>query len=122
MKLYIAGHSQEDSNKVAKLCRDAGHFIMSSWLEEDLSRTSTYSDNDKQRIAEKDFSEVAASDALVLVASSMRIPGGKFVEAGIALGQGKPVYVLGHRENMLMWHPLCQRFDSCENFLTSLYK
>jgi hypothetical protein len=31
---------------------------------------------------------------------------GTSVEAGIAIGAGKAVVVLGHRENRLLWHPL----------------
>ena len=117
MKLYIAGHNQEDANKVADALITAGHEITSSWLSKPFNRTSEYSDAEREKIALEDFNDVAAADALVLLASPKRVPGGKFVEVGIALGQGKPVFVLGHRENMLMWHPNAQQFDSAEDFL-----
>lgn len=120
MKLYIAAHSQEEARKVATLCEDQGHVITSSWLNEDFSRTSSYTEDDKRKIAVKDVNEVLESDALVLLPSPMRIPGGKFVEVGVALGARMHVYILGHRENMLMWHPFTRCFNSAEDFLKSV--
>lgn len=117
MKLYIAAHNQEDARKVAILCAAAGHQITSTWLQEDFKRTAEYTEADKRAIADKDAREVAESDALVLLPSAMRIPGGKFVEVGIALGLGKPVFILGHRENMLMWHSHTICFASAEDLL-----
>ena len=119
MKLYIASHSQDEGRAAAKLCEQAGHEVVSSWLHEDWNKT-TYSDAQRIAIAGRDESEVRMCDALLLLASPRRVAGGKFVEAGIAIGLGKRVYVAGHRENMLMWHPYVERFDSVEDFLTSL--
>lgn len=118
MKLYIAGNNQEEARAVAGILRAAGHTITSRWLEEDFSRTSEYTEQDRERIASIDLEDVTLADALVICASPRRVPGGKFVEAGIAMGQGKTVYVLGHRENMLLWHPQVKRFDSVENFIS----
>ena len=120
MKYYVASHSQDDARKVAKLFTDAGHFVTSRWLEEDFGRTSTYIDEDKSRIAKMDYDDVVDADALVLLSSPFRIPGGKFVEVGIALASNMPVYLLGHRENMLMWHKSVQQFDSAEDLLEYL--
>lgn len=120
MKLYIAGASQEEARRVAKLCQDAGHEITSRWLEEDFAKTSSYTEAERETIAKNDVHDVIEADAMVFLPSPMRIPGGKFVEAGVAIGHGKEVYILGHRENMLMWHPLTTTFDSVENFLRSV--
>ena len=117
MKLYIAAHSQTDANKVATLLCDAGHTITATRLQEDFSRTANYTEAERTAIALKDAVEVAASDGLVLLASPYRVPGGKFVEVGVAIGLGLPVYVLGHRENMLMWHPLTQQYNSVEDLI-----
>ena len=120
MVFYIAAHSQEDAKKVAKLCIDAGHTVNSRWILEDFSRTSSYTDVDKTNIAHIDYDDVVAADALILLSSPFSIPGGKFVEVGIALASHMPVYLLGHRENMLMWHISVQQFDSAENLLKYL--
>lgn len=120
MKLYIAGHSQEEARAVARLCREAGHVITSRWLDEDFSKSGQYTEFDKAGIASVDVSDVMRSDALVLLPSPRRVTGGKFVEAGVAIGQGKNVYVLGHRENILMWHYLVTVFCSAEDMLKSI--
>lgn len=102
---------------MAKLCSEVGHEIIARWLNAEFNRTETYTKSDRVKIAKEDSDDVTAADALVLCASPRRIPGGKFVEAGIAIGQGKRVFILGHRENMLMWHPLTTQFNSVEDFL-----
>lgn len=119
MKLYIAGHNQQEANAVASLCREAGHEITSRWLDKPFNPTEQHTEAERRQIAYEDTADVTAADALVLCASPRRVPGGKFVEAGIALGQMKYVYVLGHRENMLLWHPRVQQFNSVEDFLTT---
>lgn len=118
MRLYIAGSDQKAAGRVAGMCEVAGHQIGSSWLEEDFSNSSGYDDETKERIALLDVHEVGECDALVCLADVRRIPGGKFVEVGVALGLGKRVFLLGHRENLLMYHPLVTQFDSAEDFLT----
>ena len=109
MKIYVAGHSQSECRTVAEMLMRNGHTVTSTWLSEDFARTGSYTDAEKSAIALKDAYEVSESDAMVFLSSPIRVPGGKFVEAGIAIGRGKPVYLIGVRENMLMWHYLvCQ--------------
>jgi len=117
MKLYIAGHSQEEARRVAGMMKEAGHEITSRWLDEDFSKVPEYTDADRANVAKTDVDDVTASDALVLLPSPRRVPGGKFIEVGVAISQGKPVHVLGHRENMLMWHPLVVAWASAEDFI-----
>lgn len=120
MRFYVAAHSQEEARKVADLLKAAGHTICSTWLHEDYKRTTEYTGEERRAIANKDAMEVANSDAIMLLASPYRVPGGKFVEVGVAIGLGKPVYVLGHRENMLMWHDLVRQFNSAEDLIVRL--
>lgn len=117
MKLYIAGHSQDEARAVAKIMSEAGHTITSRWLEEDFSKTGQYTDADKESVANIDVEDVKSCDAMVFIASPRRVAGGKFVEAGIAIGLGKKVHILGHRENILMWHPLTEVYASAEDFV-----
>ena len=120
MKLYIASHSQEEARKIAVMCINMGHQITSRWLQEDFSKTSHYADADKCLIADNDYDEVTKADALVLLSSPYRVPGGKFIEAGIALGQLKMVYVIGARENILLYHTRVEQFVSIEDLLKKI--
>lgn len=120
MKLYIAAHSQEEAREVAELCRERGHSVTSRWLDEANYPAPNTTEADRTRIAVQDVEDVLKSDGLVLLASPCKVSGGKFVEAGVAMGQGKPVFVLGRQENMLLWHPLVRTFSDAETFLETV--
>jgi len=120
MKLYIAGHDQYEARKIASILHNAGHGITSRWLDEDFKPTKEYSLAERKTIAYMDTFDVIAADALVLISSPEKVSGGKFVEAGIAIGLGKKVFIIGHVENMLLYHDLCQRFDNVGILVESL--
>ena len=117
MKIYIAASNQEAAILTSLRLIEAGHDITSSWLSEPFDRTVKYSEAERRAIAETDFDDIADADALVCLESDGLIPGGKFVEVGIALGLEKLVCVVGRRENMLMWHPGISQVDSIEEFI-----
>lgn len=104
MKIYIASHNQKEAQELAERLTKAGHIITSTWINESFKRTHEYNPADRISIANKDVDEVRKSDALVLISGQDWCPGGKFVEAGVAIGLGIPVLALGHLENMLLWH------------------
>jgi hypothetical protein len=114
MRIYIAAHDKDRALLCATYLRDRGHMIISDWFHLPFLPTDQYSERDRANIATLDVDQVAFSEALVLLDSPDRVPGGKFVEAGVALGLRKLVYVVGRRENMLMWHPAIKRFDTIE--------
>lgn len=120
MKLYIAGADKTMAANLALVCRDAGHEIVARWLAEPFKRTNKYEENERVQLAIKDVEDITAADAVVLCSSLDLVPGGKFVEAGVALGQMKMVYVLGRRENMLMWHPQILQFNNIKDLLEAL--
>lgn len=117
MKFYIAAQNQIMARAVANMLTENGHEVTARWLNKDFNRTTTYSQEDRRQIAAEDFNDIANADALVLCSAPLRASGGKFVEAGIAMGLGKKIYVLGHRENMLLWHPMCDRFNNIEDLI-----
>lgn len=120
MKVYVAGHDQEQSKEVAKVIADRGHTIVSSWLYMPFHRTHSHSIEERVKIAAKDADEVMDCDLLVLCAGDTKVSGGKFVEVGIAIGLNKRISVLGRRENMLMYHPSIVAFDSLEDLLNDI--
>jgi hypothetical protein len=112
--VYVAAHCRWAGQHVADVLKAHGHTIASRWLNEPFGRVEEYGDAERQRIAKMDLDDVKDCQALVLVAGPDRYPGGKFVEAGIALGLGRLILVIGRRENMLMWHEDIIRVETPE--------
>ena len=107
MKIYISSHSQELARELAKKLEENGHTIVSSWINVEFLPTEKIANEaEKMDIAVRDVEEVKSCDCVYHIAGPDRYPGGKFVEVGVALGLGKPVMLIGRRENCLMYHPL----------------
>ena len=122
MNIYIAAHNQAEAKLVAVVLTIHGHVITSRWLDKPFRPTRSYFFREREGIAQMDFDDVVACDALVLLCppGRRRSPGGKFVEAGIALGLGRRVYVMGPRENMLLWHPRIIQVPHCRALVSHL--
>lgn len=69
-----------------------------------------------------DIDDVRFSDAVVVKAPSSGNLRGALVEAGVALGLGRPVYLLGDCPDYGTWqhHPLVYRMCRFENVVTDL--
>lgn len=77
-------------------------------------------DHFRWRFAQDDFEDVSAADLLVAFTEEPRSGnsrGGRHVELGIALGQGKPVAVVGPRENVFCWLPRVSHYPDFPTFL-----
>ncbi len=111
MKVYIAAADKDRAVLLAECLLEAGHEITSSWICQAFKRTQQHPATERAEIAWRDFRDVRECDALVLLDSEPCVPGGKFVEAGIALALGKRVIVASRRENMLLWHPSVEQVD-----------
>jgi len=120
MVIYVASHDPKAAIDMSEALMDAGHLVISSWPWE--SRDLSWTDGRYKILALRDVREVSLAEALVLIADKSYCPGGKFVEAGIAIGQGKPVYVVGHRENLLLWHPSVDLVNNQEELLQLLWQ
>jgi nucleoside 2-deoxyribosyltransferase len=120
MNIYIAAHDKGIANCLAKELCLCGHSITSTWHNGNFLSTEKYDEKTRKAKAARDEMEVTNADAVVLVSSDEIVTGGKFVEAGIAIGQGKEVYVYGRRENMLMWHPRVLQYESIRDLLDAM--
>lgn len=120
MKIYVAAHCRWAGLHIAAVLRAAGHEITSRWLDQPFNPTGSVPLEERPGIAQQDAEDVIASDALVLIAGPDRYPGGKFVEAGVALGRGIKIVVIGRLENMLMWHPAIAQVDTPEAAVIAL--
>ena len=100
-----------------------GHIVTARWITADSKfrdGLQAYSDDEKIQLTLMNEQDVrAASSGLVLIAETdgRYVPGGKHVETGIALALGRPVYVIGVRENLFHWHPLVRVFADADAFV-----
>ncbi len=124
MKLFIASHSQIAAKKLRDILIEVGHEVTSRWITEDTNfhnGVDAYTDEERTRISVIDEEDVRkAEDGLILIAEQEGrcVPGGKHVETGIALGLGRPIYVIGRKENIFHWHPKVTIFKDVNEFLT----
>jgi hypothetical protein len=120
MRVYIASHCRWAGLYAAARFEQLGHEVTARWLHEPFGATGDYSEAERQRIARMDADDVARADALVLIAGPDKYSGGKFIEAGIAIGMGKRVVIIGRRENMLLWLPEIECFNTPEDAARAL--
>jgi hypothetical protein len=117
MKIYITASNRWSALYFAENLRRAGATITSNWHDRQMERTSTIKDEIKQANAETTSKMIADSDVLLIVSDPDMVPGGKFVDVGIALQAGLTVFLVGRRENLKMHHPKIIQCDDLEGVL-----
>lgn len=110
MRVFIASHSQGQAASLKSDLEVVGYEVSARWITTDSKfghGLLAYTDAERRELAQMDERDVRSSDVLVLLAEKegQTVPGGKHVETGIALALGKPVAVVGRRENIFHWHP-----------------
>ena len=105
-KVYICCHHSDPANQLRDALTYAGHEVVSTWHAGPGPRPADTDSAAWQEKADNNFQQITTADALVVIASLDHIarikcvPGGKFVEAGYALGYGGvKVFTLGGVEN-----------------------
>jgi nucleoside 2-deoxyribosyltransferase len=131
MKIYLAAqYSWRDQMKDhAKQLTEAGFVVTSSWLRErsplnvDLNEES---DRFLRGHAENDLRDITEADIIISFTVSpvtLTKRGGRHVEFGIGLAQGKQMIVCGPKENIFHYLPEIKQFNTFEatlKYLTSL--
>jgi hypothetical protein len=122
MKVYISSHDIEQAREVATALEQAGHMVVSNWHigTHSMKRTADMTDEEMRDKSRANEGNIALCEMLVLISSQEKVPGGKFVEAGMALGMGKRVTVVGRYENMMLRHPRAKLVNSIEELVASL--
>jgi hypothetical protein len=91
-----------------------GYEVQARWLtNEDISVDPLSPIDEQQRIygelAKEDVDDVMAADLVLCFTENPEktgyTRGGRHVELGIALGQGKVIFLVGPRENVFHWLP-----------------
>jgi nucleoside 2-deoxyribosyltransferase len=132
LKVYLA--APFESRELMLALRDAlqarGVYVTSTWLtpaDGNNQNMAVIRDNyDDCRVrAIQDFRDIDEADVLVLYKPRElhRQPttGGHHVEVGYALGHGKPVFVIGDRENIFHYHPMTTTVKDIEELSAALH-
>lgn len=94
---------REELNGYRQQLTAAGVEVTSRWLTDP---TPDLTDEAWRKLAQKDVDDVRKADTLVLFAEDDRDGGGgRHVEYGIALGNGKRLIVVGNPENLFQRLP-----------------
>lgn len=122
MKIFVAGKvGQEKSAREAmSILSRAGHEVSFDWTS--IPHLKPYDENSEasRRAALLESRGVLESDALVLLAHDKGV--GMYVELGMAIACGKPIYVIGSETSrtMFLYHPLVRRVNSISTLLDVL--
>jgi hypothetical protein len=106
MRVYVACHCRWAASRVASVLQFHGHTITSSWHDKEFLSHDEMQPRDRAAAAAWDFMAIRNSDCVCLVSGLDKYPGGKFIEAGFALGIGLPVFVIGRLENVMLYSPM----------------
>lgn len=110
MRVYLAGPMQ--MRPQLRGCRDylelANISITSRWLDTEVSDHNQITAEERRKWSQQDFEDIAMADIVVvwsILAWFNKGTGGRHVELGYAIGVGKPIILVGLRENLFHWHP-----------------
>ncbi len=109
MRLYVAGNFEHDRAKVAEIA----HALVGDREENTITfKWWEVLEVGKVQKAMMDQDGVTSADALVVYMKEMRRYQGTWVEVGVALGQGIPVYFIGDAGESCIFrhHPLSRDF------------
>jgi hypothetical protein len=115
-RIYISSHDKAQAAEAAVKLRSEGYHVVSQW--HDLK------DNPSPDWGEawaRNSIGIQGADLFVLFTSPERVPGGKFVEAGYALGLDVPVLIVGDRyENKMLQGTGSSLFASLDELIAWL--
>lgn len=112
-RVYIAASypRKSEAQVLHGYLTNAGFHITSRWID-DSTADGIYDPNltgkdlelQSQAAAQMDWDDIEDADMLVVITGDTKTRGGRHSEVGIALAQGKPVFLLGPREQVFHWH------------------
>lgn len=148
MEIYLAARysRREELCGYRQQLREVGHDVPAVWLngqhqisdtgtpigesgetlvEGDDGSRSAHAAELRSKFAREDLSDVQSCDLLISFTEPPRSKasrGGRHVEFGMALGLMKPVWVVGHRENLFHWLGSVRFFETWEQCHAQLTK
>lgn len=120
MKFYLGARfvRQTELREYAKYLAACGHTVTSRWLSEPHDLEPGQSG---EQYGLDDVEDIATADTVVIFSGGTgpRSRGGYHTEFGICIGMGKPIVLVGERENVFHWLPQVAHFFTWEHFRTS---
>ena len=126
MNVYLAARypRREELLKYADELEDAGHYVVSSWLNGDdevVENAGRYLSGASD-VAAKDLEDLLQADVLISFTELAAIVpyldaaarGGRHVEFGYAIGTGKTLFIVGPTENVFHTLSFIRFFDEWE--------
>lgn len=132
MKIYLAARysRREELNRYADDLRSAGHEVTSRWLNGDHQISDEalnddhgdqgFNHDERQRFALEDWDDLMAASLVISFTEAPRSSssrGGRHVEFGAALADGKQCVVIGPRENVFHCLPQVGWIPDWETFV-----
>lgn len=102
--VYITASNRWSALYFKSILERLGHKISSDWHNQPLRRTGDYDDAMKTCIADDTSALIQGSDVLLVVDDPDMVPGGKFVDVGVMIGNQGKVILIGRRENIKMYN------------------
>lgn len=116
MKVYLAARYSRnaDMREVAAHLRARGEEVTSRWINGSHELGEHPTDEARERLALEDLEDLQAADVVLAFSEEPRTMsnsrGGRHVEFGLAIGLGKPVFVVGPKENVFHYLPAVRHF------------
>lgn len=123
MKAYVAARIEDRTHaeEIQRQLNEAGIETTSRWMRMEAEKPIENYDDDvseAQRRGEIDLDDVNAADILVIWKprdAHRDTTGGHHVETGVSISQGKPIFLIGERENIFHWHKSVRLCDTIED-------
>ena len=123
MRIYLAARYRRrpEMQRRAEELSALGHHVTSRWIRGSHSVSDGLDDPSWARFAQEDFEDVAAADAVVcFLEPGGGGSGGRHVELGMALGQGKRTIVVGEPEHLFHTLPSVEAYPTWPEALEAL--
>ena len=123
MKIYVAGKYQEREQVrgIYRELRDKGHKITVDWTDHDIYPHDAVAER-LSDFAEEDVRGVKEADLFIGLMTNDHVYKGLWVEMGVALGEGMPVWIIGMAGDtcIFMNHPRVRKFSEVREVLEAL--
>jgi len=124
LKVYLASNysSHPEMRQVRELLQLKGFLVTSRWINGEHEVLEGQSHNLNSSFAKDDWDDLEQADIVIWFSrdKTNRGRGGRHVEFGLALAWKKPLYVVGHKENVFHWLPQVKHYNTLESLINEI--